>query len=339
MDQKLMDQAPLLKVENLHVTLNTQTGCHPLLRDVSFSLFPRETLALVGESGSGKTITAMSIMNLFRSPLTKVAGGQILFEGQNLLEKSQAQMRKIRGKDIAFIPQSPLSCLNPTLQIGTQLMEAMCSDLYPSKDERYAVAAEMLRQVGFSDCMRRLSAYPYELSGGMRQRLLIAMALVNRPKLVIADEPTTALDVTIQAQVLDLLMQLQKELGMSLLFITHDMGVVAKIADRVAVMYAGKIVEQAAIRDIFAKPEHPYTQALLGCLPRLIDHDSSELRPIQGSPPQIGQYLGMCAFMPRCPFAMKVCTQKVPQLIGSDSGHQCRCFKQQQQLVTMGSGV
>ena len=185
-----MDKEPLLRVENLHVTLDTQNGPQPLLRDVSFSLSAQETLALVGESGSGKTITAMAIMNLFRSPLTKVAGGKIYFEGENLLDKSQTQMRALRGKSIAFIPQSPLSCLNPTLQIGTQLMETMSTDLYPSKDARYHAAAEMLRQVGFSDCMRRLGAYPHELSGGMRQRLLIAMALVNRPKLVIADEPT-----------------------------------------------------------------------------------------------------------------------------------------------------
>lgn len=322
-----MPKEPLLLVENLHVTLDTPQGREPLLRDVSFSLFPHETLALVGESGSGKTITAMAIMNLFRSPLTKVAGGKIVFGQENLLAKSQAEMRKLRGKSIAFIPQSPLSCLNPTLQIGTQLMEAMSRELYPTKDARYEAAAEMLRQVGFSDCMRRLSAYPYELSGGMRQRLLIAMALVNRPKLVIADEPTTALDVTIQAQVLDLLMQLQKELGMSLLFITHDMGVVAKIADRVAVMYAGKIVEEAPVSTIFATPKHPYTEALLECLPRLKDHSASQLRPIPGSPPQIGQYLGMCAFMPRCRHAMRICTEKMPELQSNDGAHYCRCFR------------
>lgn len=320
-----MEKQPLLVVKNLYVTLDSAQGPQPLLRDVSFTLYPQETLALVGESGSGKTITAMSIMNLFRSPLTKIAGGQILFEGQNLLHKTPQEMRALRGKSIAFIPQSPLSCLNPTLQIGTQLMESMCTSLYPSSDERYTAAAEMLRQVGFSDCMRRLAAYPHELSGGMRQRLLIAMALVNRPKLVIADEPTTALDVTIQAQVLDLLMQLQKELGMGLLFITHDMGVVAKIADRVAVMYAGNIVEQANVKEIFSKPQHPYTEALLECLPRLKNHEASELKPIQGSPPQIGQYLGMCAFMPRCSYAMKICTQKQPLLEGQD--HQCRCFR------------
>ncbi len=314
----------LLSVENLSVTLDTRHGPLPLLRDVSFSLYPQETLALVGESGSGKTITAMAIMNLFRSPLTKIAGGKIIFDGENLIEKSQSEMRKLRGTKIAFIPQSPLSCLNPTLQIGTQLMETMSSELYPSKEAKYYAASEMLRNVGFSDCMRRLSAYPYELSGGMRQRLLIAMALVNRPKLVIADEPTTALDVTIQAQVLDLLKQLQKEMGMSLVFITHDMGVVAKISDRVAVMYAGNIVEQAEAREIFARPQHPYTEALLACLPRLNDPDGNSLRPIPGSPPQIGQYLHMCAFMPRCPHAMKICTEKVPKLEGDQ--HQCRCF-------------
>jgi len=316
---------PLLSVEHLFVTLDTPQGPVPLLRDVSFSLDAQETLALVGESGSGKTITAMAIMNLFRSPLTKIAGGKILFDGENLVEKSQSEMRTLRGKSLAFIPQSPLSCLNPTLQIGTQLIETMNSELYPTKEAKYSAAAEMLRQVGFSDCMRRLSAYPYELSGGMRQRLLIAMALVNRPKLVIADEPTTALDVTIQAQVLDLLMQLQKEMGMSLVFITHDMGVVAKISDRVAVMYAGNIVEQAPVKEIFSHPEHPYTEALLACLPRLNDHDNKSLKPIPGSPPQIGQYLNMCAFMPRCPYAMKICTEQAPTLEGKE--HQCRCFK------------
>ncbi len=317
----------LLSVQNLIVTLDTSHGREPLVRDISFDLYPHKTLALVGESGSGKTITAMAIMNLFRSPLTKVTSGKILFEGENLLDKSSLEMRRLRGKDLAFIPQSPLSCLNPTLQIGTQLMESMCKDIYPTYDDRYFAAAEMLRQVGFSDCMRRLSAYPHELSGGMRQRLLIAMALINRPKVVIADEPTTALDVTIQAQVLDLLMQLQQELGMSLLFITHDMGVVAKIADYVAVMYAGKIVEQADVKKIFEKPEHPYTQALLACLPRLKDHHASELRPIQGSPPHIGQYLGMCSFMPRCPYAMKICAEKAPLLEDIDDKHQCCCFR------------
>ncbi len=326
---------PLLSVENLFVTLDTRYGRVPLLRDVSFCLYPQETLALVGESGSGKTITAMAIMNLFRSPLTKIAGGKIIFEGENLVEKSQSEMRRLRGRQIAFIPQSPLSCLNPTLQIGTQLMETMSSELYPTKEAKYSAASEMLRSVGFSDCMRRLSAYPYELSGGMRQRLLIAMALVNKPKLVIADEPTTALDVTIQAQVLDLLKQLQKEMGMSLVFITHDMGVVAKISERVAVMYAGNIVEQASVNEIFTKPEHPYTEALLACLPRLTDKDANSLKPIPGSPPQIGQYLHMCAFMPRCPYAMKICTQEVPKLEGEKDQHQCRCFMRNMHVAAL----
>ena len=316
----------LLSVQHLYVTLETETGKKPLLRDVSFELYPHETLALVGESGSGKTITAMSIMNLFRSPLTKVSGGKILFENHDLLAISPQDMRNLRGKEIAFIPQSPLSCLNPTLQIGTQLMESMHPALYPTKEARYNGAKEILHQVGFSDCMKRLGAYPHELSGGMRQRLLIAMALVNRPKLVIADEPTTALDVTIQAQVLDLLMQLQKEFGMALLFITHDMGVVAQIADRVAVMYAGNIVEQATVKDIFKKPQHPYTRALLECLPRIKNGEAAALKPIAGAPPQIGQYLGMCPFMPRCPYAMRVCCEKVPELKETTQNHQCRCF-------------
>lgn len=313
-------QNPLLDVQNLHVSFDGQ----PLLRDVSFSIYPQETLALVGESGSGKTITAMAIMNLFRSPLTSITSGKIFFENQDLVQLPPSGIRAIRGHEIAFIPQSPLSSLNPTLTIGTQLTEGMSKALYPNHKERLSAAVEILRQVGFSDCQKRLNAYPHELSGGMRQRLLIAMALVNRPKLVIADEPTTALDVTIQAQVLDLLMQLQDDFGMSLLFITHDMGVVARLADRVAVMYAGKIVELASTQTLFSTPQHPYSQALLACLPRL---DARALEPIQGSPPQIGQYLHCCAFAARCPFAMRVCAQQIPPLVEYEKEHLVSCWK------------
>lgn len=316
-------QKPILSVQNLFVYI----GHQPLLRDVSFCLYPRETLALVGESGSGKTITAMSILNLFRSPQTRITAGQIFFDGQDLVQKSQSQMQKIRGSKISFIPQNPLSSLNPTLQVGTQLMESMSRDLYPSRAEQKEAAAEYLHRVGFSDCTNRLKAYPHELSGGMRQRLLIAMALVNRPKIVIADEPTTALDVTIQAQVLDLLLQLQEEVGMSMLFITHDMGVVARIADRVTVMYAGKIMEQGATKELFDNPKHPYTQALLACLPK-IGGRLADLKPIQGAPPQIGQYLGICPYMPRCPVAMKICAQKLPPLYGLEEQHQSRCWNE-----------
>lgn len=316
-------QKPILSVRNLHVSFDDA----PLLRDVSFTLYPKETLALVGESGSGKTITAMSIMNLFRSPLTKITSGHIFYNDQDLVKKTQKEMQAIRGQEIAFIPQSPLSCLNPTLKVGTQLTEAMSPLLYPSKSAKKEAAIQLLRQVGFADCQNRLDAYPHELSGGMRQRLLIAMALVNRPKIVIADEPTTALDVTIQAQVLDLLMQLQEDFGMSLLFITHDMGVVAKISDRVAVMYAGKIVEMASAKELFEAPQHPYTQALLACLPRL-DATEKPLIPILGAPPHIGQYLGCCAFLPRCPCAMRICSEKVPPLKGKEHDHQLSCWKQ-----------
>jgi ABC-type dipeptide/oligopeptide/nickel transport system ATPase component len=248
----------LLSAKNLTIASATRQ----IVKNISFEIDPHETLALVGESGSGKTLTAQSIVRLFNSPDLYISEGSITFCDQEIVTKSQKEMRALRGKEIAFIPQNPLNSLNPTLQVGTQLLECIA----PSHDA-LELAYTMLEMVGFSDCKKRFHSYPNELSGGMRQRLLIAMALVNRPKLVIADEPTTALDVTIQAQILDLLQDLQQTFDTSLLFITHDMGVVARMAHRVAVMKAGEIVEMGDVMDIFYSPVHPYTKELLGQSP------------------------------------------------------------------------
>lgn len=245
----------LLSAQNLTIC----SGSRKIVKNISFVIHPQETLALVGESGSGKTVTAQSIVRLFTSAELSITEGSITFCGENILSKSPKEMRRLRGKEISFIPQNPLNSLNPTLQVGTQLLECI-----PASDDTLEIAYTMLEMVGFSDCKKRFHSYPHELSGGMRQRLLIAMALVNRPKLVIADEPTTALDVTIQAQILDLLQDLQQTFDTSLLFITHDMGVVARMAHRVAVMKDGEIVEAGDVMDIFYSPTHPYTKELLG---------------------------------------------------------------------------
>ncbi len=267
LEEKKETVPPLLLLENLHVAIHKGKKSFPLIKDVSFSLYPQETLALVGESGSGKSITAQAIIQLFYTEAIRATQGKIIFAEKNLLHFSLEQMRNIRGKEISFIPQNPLSALNPTSTIGFQLMEAIKTCAFYSKKEKQSLAADMLALVGFADPIRTMNTYPHELSGGMRQRVLIAMALINKPKLVIADEPTTALDMTIQAQILDLLKSLQKQFRTSLLFITHDFGVVAQIADRVAVMYAGQVVECADVNNIFYSPQHSYTQSLIHSLP------------------------------------------------------------------------
>lgn len=312
---------PILTVSDLTVSSSAYGATRDIVRGVSFKLYEKKTLALVGESGSGKTMTARSLVRLYSSPQIYTSGGSIRFNGEELLTKTEKEMVQIRGKEISFISQNPLNSLNPTLQVGTQLIET----IYPKKTkaEAEAIALEMLHRVGFSDCKKRLSAYPHELSGGMRQRLLIAMALINRPKILIADEPTTALDVTIQAQILDLLMSLQKQFSMSMLFITHDLGVVSRIADDVAVLYAGQIVETADVNTLFYTPKHPYTKALLSCLPRI--SSSEELTPIPGAPPQVGRLLGKCPFLPRCAHAMNICAEKEPELQSCGKQHYARC--------------
>ena len=322
-----MNKTAILQVENLIVSAKQRNCMLDIVRDVSFSLYPYETLALVGESGSGKSMIAHALVRLFRQDAIRITGGNMLFEGADLLQKSEKEMCRIRGKDIAFISQNPLNSLNPSLQVGTQLMESIKPDCTISKKEALEASLEMLHLVGFADCKKRLSSYPCELSGGMRQRLLIAMALINQPKILIADEPTTALDVTIQAQILDLLRSLQEKMGMSILFITHDMGVVAKIAHQVCVMYSGKIVEQADVDTIFYSAKHPYTQALLRCLPRIDSKKKETLYPIPGAPPQVGKFQGMCPFLPRCDQAMHICAKREAALEIARDGHVVCCHQ------------
>src|SRR5215218_3082587 len=275
---------PLLEVNNLNIAFETSRGDVRPVRDVAFSIYPGQTVALVGESGCGKSVTAMSILRLIPQPPGKVLGGQILFEGRDLLVLPEKDMRTVRGRDIAMIFQEPMTSLNPVYTVGDQIVEAVMLHQRVRTREAYEIAEEAMRDVGISDPKRRLHEYPHQMSGGMRQRVMIAMALSCKPKLLIADEPTTALDVTIQAQILELLRKLQREQGMAILLITHDLGVVAENADVVAVMYASRVVETATVEDLFDRPQHPYTEALLRSVPKLHAH-AERLMTIPGAVP------------------------------------------------------
>lgn len=325
-----MKSQPVLEVANLSVAFAMPRGDVRALRDVSFALHPGKTLALVGESGSGKSVTSLAIMGLLPGN-GSVAGGSITYHRRDgslldLTNAPQDQVRAMRGSQIAMIFQEPMSSLNPLFTIGDQIGEMLLlhSDLDPSARRKRVL--EMLDLVEIPAAAQRIDAYPHELSGGMRQRVMIALAMVCNPTLLIADEPTTALDVTIQAQILDLMRRLQSELGMSILFITHDMGVVAEMADHVAVMYAGAVVEDAASRDLFASPHHPYTQGLLASIPRPGRDPGARLVPISGTVPSLGAMPPGCAFAPRCPRADDQC--QVPVSLRSiASGHQAACVK------------
>ncbi len=309
--------SPLLAVEDLKTVFMTSQGTGRAVDGVSFQLRAGETLGLVGESGCGKTVTALSLLRLVPDPPGEITGGAIHFNGHNLLELSEERMRAIRGNDISMIFQEPMTSLNPVFTIGDQITEAIILHQGLGKGEAREQAAEMLQHVGIPDPDTRLDEYPHQLSGGMRQRAMIAMALVCRPKLLIADEPTTALDVTIQAQILDLMRTLQAELGMAILLITHDLGVVAEIADRVAVMYAGKIVEEAPVEVLFAEPKHPYTQGLLHSVPRIAKGATGHrgrLQEIPGLVPSIFAIPPGCPFSPRCPQVMERCSRETPPL-------------------------
>jgi oligopeptide/dipeptide ABC transporter ATP-binding protein len=290
---------PLLHVKDLHVAFETGRGeVHPV-RDVSLAIYPGQTVALVGESGCGKSVTAMSILRLIPQPPGKVLGGEVMLEGRDLLKISEDEMRGVRGKDIAMIFQEPMTSLNPVFTIGDQIAEAVLLHQRVSYDEAWKIAEQSLRDVGIADPQRRLQEYPHQMSGGMRQRVMIAMALSCKPKLLIADEPTTALDVTIQAQILELLRRLQRETGMSILLITHDLGVVAENADVVGVMYASRIVEFATVEELFDKPQHPYTEGLFKSIPKL--HGNMErLDTIPGTVPNPARFPVGCKFHPRC---------------------------------------
>jgi peptide/nickel transport system ATP-binding protein len=312
----------LLSVRHLTTAFPSGDRWLPAVQDVSFDIARGETLALVGESGSGKSLTAYSLLRLVPPP-GRILGGEILLDGRNLMDLAERDMERVRGAKISLIFQEPMSALNPVLTIGSQLMEAMTVHGLGGPDPR-AAAIELLATVRMDDPARRFTEYPHQLSGGLRQRALIALALSCRPALVVADEPTTALDVTIQAEILNLLRQLKQQFGLSLLLITHDLGVVAHTADRVAVMYAGRIVEEAPVRSLFKAPAHPYTQALLRAMPGST-HSTKRLDPIEGHVPALHELPPGCAFAPRCPWAHDACLAETPALYAVDATHTSRC--------------
>ena len=304
----------LLEVRGLTTTFQTESGEITAVEDVGFDIAAGEILGIVGESGSGKSVTALTIMGLLPRPPARVAAGSIRFDGQELTALSDRRMEKIRGAGISMVFQEPMTSLNPVLSIGEQIMETVRAHENVSSAAQRQRAIDMLDRVGIPSAVRRLGDYPHQLSGGQRQRVMIAMALACRPRLLIADEPTTALDVTIQAQVLDLLMDLRDELGMAIMIITHNMGVIAETADRVLVMYAGRIVEQAMVADLFDRPRHPYTAGLLDCVPSLAQ-DRRRLVAIPGNLPEPAHRPSGCSFAPRCARAIAACTDIDPQLL------------------------
>ena len=316
----------LLEVEGLTTSFSVESGDFLAVDDVSFALEPGRTLGLVGESGCGKSVTALSIMGLLPSPAGTIAGGEIRFEGTDLCKLSAAQMREIRGNRISMIFQEPMTSLNPAFTIGEQIVEGIMRHRALSRETAKARTIEMLRHVQIPSAERRFDDYPHRLSGGMRQRAMIAMALACEPKLLIADEPTTALDVTIQAQILDLMRALREETGTAIILITHDLGVVAELADEVAVMYAGRIVEHASVEEIFARPQHPYTIGLLGSIPRL-DLEQQRLPAIEGLVPNPLQPIAGCRFHPRCPFAIEQCRREDPPAMPMGKGHFSACWR------------
>lgn len=316
---------PLLRVEQLSTRFMTPDGVVHALEDVSFRMAPGEVLGLVGESGCGKSVTGLSIMRLVPRPPGEIVAGQIYFQGENLLELNDDEMRQIRGRQIAMIFQDPMTALNPVLTIGRQIAEVLEQHEGLSSRAATARAQELLTMVGIPAAPRRLRDYPHQFSGGMRQRATIAMALACQPALLIADEPTTGLDVTIQAQILDLLRLIQRETNAAILLITHDMGVVAGMCDRVIVMYGGRVVEEAPVNGLFHDPRHPYSIALLGSVPRL-DAKKHRLAAIGGAPPDlIGDATG-CSFAPRCTFAHETCERNTPRLFAVGTGHTVACW-------------
>ena len=316
----------LIQVKNLQISFKYDGVMTPVIRGVSFDIKRGETLGMVGESGSGKSVTSREIMRLIATPPARIDSGEILFEGRDILKMSDDELRSIRGNRISMIFQEPMTSLNPVYTCGNQIMEVIRLHKGVSKKEARQMAIEMLREVGVQSPETRVDCYPHELSGGMRQRVMIAMALSCSPTLLISDEPTTALDPTIQAQILQLIKDMKKKLNMSVLFITHDLGVVAQNCDRVVVMYAGKIVEVAEVCELFDHPAHPYTQGLIMSIPKM-SSDVEELYSIDGSIPSFGSLPGGCTFGPRCPYFTEECTKSEPVLKDIGGGHLCACHR------------
>ena len=316
--------ASLLSVKNLHVQFRTYAGIVKALRGVDFELDAGDIIGIVGESGCGKTVTASAVMGIIPSPPGEITEGEVWFEGRDLLKLSESEARVLRGCALSMIFQDPMTSLNPVLTIGTQLMEPFTEHLSLPRSEARDRAEELLRLVGISDPASRLRQYPHQLSGGMRQRVMIAMALACNPKLLFADEPTTALDVTVQAQILDLLKKLNRELNTTIVLITHDLGVVAGLCRKVLVMYAGEVVESALVNDLYTSPRHPYTLGLLQSVPRP-DSSGQKLLTIDGQPPDLIVPPSGCAFLPRCRFAMQACLN-APPLFAVTADHHARCW-------------
>ncbi|MGW0685902.1 ABC transporter ATP-binding protein [Streptomyces sp. NPDC002754] len=319
-----MANTNLLEVRDLHVEFRTRDGVAKAVNGVNYTVDEGETLAVLGESGSGKSVTAQAVMGILDMPPGRIASGEILFKGKDLLNLKEEERRKIRGAEMAMIFQDALSSLNPVLTVGEQLGEMFVVHKGMSKKAARARAVELMDRVRIPAAKERVSQYPHQFSGGMRQRIMIAMALALEPSLIIADEPTTALDVTVQAQVMDLLAELQRELNMGLILITHDLGVVADVADKIAVMYAGRIVETAPVHEIYKAPAHPYTKGLLESIPRL-DQKGQELFAIKGLPPNLMNIPPGCAFNPRCPMAQDVCRTDVPPLARVSENRRSAC--------------
>jgi oligopeptide transport system ATP-binding protein len=318
--------APLLEVKNLKTQFFTQDGVVKAVNGISYTLNQGETLGIVGESGSGKSVGVMSLMRLIPSPPGKIAGGEVLFEGRDLLKVSDDEIRSIRGNKIAMIFQDPMTSLNPVIPIGRQISEALELHLGMDKNQAKARTVQLLEMVGIPSAADRVGNYPHQFSGGMRQRVMIAMGLSCNPQLLIADEPTTALDVTIQAQITDLVNRLRQEIGMAIIWITHDLGVVAGLADRVLVMYAGIIVEEAPVIELYQNPRHPYTLGLLGSIPRLDEDRPVKLTSVEGLPPDLIDYPQGCPFYARCPYRIDPCLEQLPSLVSVGPGHKAACI-------------
>ena len=325
------NNVPLLQVKNLHTTFTTDAGEVRAVNGISYNLDRGRVLGIVGESGSGKSVSAYSVLRIL-TDTGRVTEGEVLFRGENILNYSEQQMQKFRGSRISIIFQDPMTCLNPTFSIGSQLREAIRIHTDRSKEEIQARALEMLQLVGVNEPEKRLKQYPHELSGGMRQRVMIAMALACEPDILIADEPTTALDVTIQAQILELMQDLQKKMGMAIIMITHDLGVIADMCDEIIVMYGGKVCERGTADEIFYNPRHEYTKGLIRSIPRITDKHE-KLVPISGSPVDLLNLPKGCAFAARCDRAMKICLEQPPEEVRVNDFHIAACWNNVRQMM------